>query len=377
MASNNPRPPTRGQTLLDIPWSDHNCRWTTTQRWQDYCSCEGKKRNTWANTSWSPGYPKVSSASKINCIFAWTLWWVKTLVSSCTIYLKYSPANYKGSKSIGAPLGHEAPTALWTKLSSDIFTFDKKNYLLIIDYMSHIPVICMLQSMTATHVTEHMKAIFSEYGIPKSIVTDNGPCYSSEYFKKMMKKMAIHQITTSPHHHQSNGLAEGYVKIIKSLLQKAKETGDDPHAVTLIYHSTPLSDTLPSPFEMIHGQKPISDLSQIQYNSTITSNTFHTKDKQQENVDENILPIGTKVVCITSPGKNWHSATVEEYLGYCSFKIKADYGATYVRTRLHLKPYKPCTQLTPKQQATQEQPALPMMHWVLTSGRKVPTCMDL
>ena len=64
-----------------------------------------------------------------------------------------------------------------------------------------------------------------------------------KYFKEMMKKMGIHHITTSPHHHQSNGLAEGYVRIIKSLLQKAKETGDDPHAVTLIYHSTPLSDT--------------------------------------------------------------------------------------------------------------------------------------
>ena len=113
--------------------------------------------------------------------------------------------------------------------------------------------------MTAAHVTEHMKAIFSEYGVATSIVTDNDPCYSSEYFKEMMKKMGIHHITTSPHHHQSNGLAEGYVRIIKSILQKTKETGDDPHAVTLIYHNTPMSDTLPSPFQMLHGQKPISD----------------------------------------------------------------------------------------------------------------------
>ena len=169
--------------------------------------------------------------------------------------------------------------------------------------MSHFPVIHMLQSMTATHVAGHMKAIFREYGVPKSIVTDNGPCYNSEYFKEMMKKMGIHHITISPHHHQSNGLAEGYMRIIKSLLQKAKETGDDSHAVTLIYHSTPLSDTLPPAFEMLHGQKPISDLPQIQYNSTSTPNTLCTKDKHQEKTDENILPIGTKVMYITPPGK--------------------------------------------------------------------------
>ena len=189
-------------------------------------------------------------------------WLISKRIIYNTICLKYSPANHKHSKSIGASLGHDVPTTPWTKLASDIFTLGNKNYLLIIDYMSHFPVICMLQSMTATHVTEHMKAIFSEYGVPKSIVTDNGPCYSHEYFKEMMKKMGIHHITTSPHHHQSNGLAEGYMRIIKSLLQK--ETGDDPHAVIFIYHSTPLSDTLPSPFEMLHGQKPISDLPQIQ-----------------------------------------------------------------------------------------------------------------
>ena len=243
--------------------------------------------------------------------------------------------------------------------------------------MSHFPVICILQSMTATHGTEHIKVIFSEYGVPKSTVTDNGPCYSSKYFKVMMKKMGIHHINTSPHHHQSNGLAEGYVRIIKSLLQKAKETGDDPHPVTLIYCSTSLSCTLPSPFEMLHGWKPNSDLPQIQYNSTITPDTLCMKDKHQEKGDENILPIGTKVMYITPPSKTWHPATVEEYLGYSSYKIKADNCATYVRTRLHLKPYKPCTQPTPKQQATQEHPALPMMSWVSTRARKAPTHMDL
>ena len=71
------------------------------------------------------------------------------------------------------------------------------------------------------------------------------------------------------------------------------------------------------------------------------------KDKHQEKADENILPTGTKVMCITPPGKTWHPTTVKEYLGYHLYKIKADNGATYVRTRLHLKPYKPYTQPTP------------------------------
>ena len=111
-------------------------------------------------------------------------------------------------------------------------------------------------------VDEHMKAIFSELGVPKTLVSDNGPCYTGDQFKKTMSHLGIMPITTSPHHHQSNGLAEGYVKIIKNLLSKAKETGQDYHDVISVYRSKPLRNDLPSPFELLHGRKQLTDLLQ-------------------------------------------------------------------------------------------------------------------
>ena len=84
--------------------------------------------------------------------------------------------------------------------------------------MSRFPVIRQLTSMTAKVVTEHLKAIFSELGVPDVLVSDNGPCYTGEYFKAAMSRLGITHITTSPHHHQSNGLAEGYVRIVKKPL---------------------------------------------------------------------------------------------------------------------------------------------------------------
>ena len=91
--------------------------------------------------------------------------------------------------------------------------------------MSRFPVIRCLSNMTVKMVAEHMKAIFSELGVPKTLVSDSRPCYTGDQFKKTMSYLGITHITTSPHHHQSNGLTEGYVKIIKNLLSKAKETG--------------------------------------------------------------------------------------------------------------------------------------------------------
>ena len=67
-----------------------------------------------------------------------------------------------------------------------------------------------------------MKAIFSALGVPKTLVSENRPCYTGDQFKETMSHLGITHITTSPHHHQFNELVEGYVKIIKNLLSKAK-----------------------------------------------------------------------------------------------------------------------------------------------------------
>ena len=96
---------------------------------------------------------------------------LKELVTNCAICLKYSAANRKDSKQIGPGLGQEVPTKPWVKLATDIFTFDSHNYLLVVDYMSRFPIIHQLTSMTAKVVTEHLKAIFSELGVPDVLVS--------------------------------------------------------------------------------------------------------------------------------------------------------------------------------------------------------------
>ena len=116
--------------------------------------------------------------------------------------------NRKDSKQIGPGLGQEVPTKPWVKIATDIFMFYNHNYLLVVNYISHFPIIHQLTSMTAKVVTEHLNVIFSEFGVPDVLVSDNGPCYIGEYFKAAMSKRGITHITTS---HQSNGLAEGYV----------------------------------------------------------------------------------------------------------------------------------------------------------------------
>ena len=39
-----------------------------------------------------------------------------------------------------------------------------------------------------------MKAIFSEFGTPHSIVSDNGPCYAAQYFADAMAEWGVNHI---------------------------------------------------------------------------------------------------------------------------------------------------------------------------------------
>ena len=76
--------------------------------------------------------------------------------------------------------------------------------------------------MSAQHVAKHFKSIFSEYGWPDTLVSDNGPCYVAKTFTNLMKEYAVNHITSSPHYPQSNGLAEKFVQIVKISFTKQK-----------------------------------------------------------------------------------------------------------------------------------------------------------
>ena len=60
------------------------------------------------------------------------------------------------------------------KVGCDLMEFDNKNYLVTVDYFSTFFEIDRLEQATTKHVTKKRKAHFARYGIPETVVTDNG-----------------------------------------------------------------------------------------------------------------------------------------------------------------------------------------------------------
>ena len=230
---------------------------------------------------------------------------IEDMVQNCETCLKFSANNHK-PKPENTPR-HEVPAIPWTKLATDISTFDNENYLLVVDYTSKFPIICKLPSITARVVMEIIKSIISEEGHPATIVSDNGPCYASEYFKQEMQKNGIQHITTSPHYPQSNGFVEVYVKICKGILQKAKDAGEDPHLAMMVYCNTPLGPNQKSPIKILHGKKACSDLPManvaLQAKHLVEETLISAQN--QHKADENQLIEGQTAMYKTLPEKIW------------------------------------------------------------------------
>ena len=138
----------------------------------------------------------------------------------------------------------------WSKPARDIFHFEVPSYLLIVDYTSRFPIVYKLTSMTGVHIANQFKQVLSEYGWSDTLISDNGPCYTSQAFTSVMQAFSINYITSSLHYPQSNGLEEKYLQIVKYLLNKAKEKGKDFYNCLMVCYNTPLTGSLQSPVQI-------------------------------------------------------------------------------------------------------------------------------
>ena len=270
-----------------------------------------------------------------------TVYWLgingqlEKLVLNCELCLKYSKA--KDKQPANMSLGQEVPIYPWMKVTTDIFHFENDSYLLIIDYTNRFPVVHKLISTTVQQVASQMKLIFSEYGWPETIVSDNGPCYSAETFTKLMIDYSVNHITSSPHYPQFNGLAEKYVQIVKK-----KEEGTDLYKSLMIYRNTPFSNKLQLPMQILQSRttRPQLSMSNAARAQQGLGSEQLRVNSRNEQLPTHVYHIGQSVMCLNPVNRKWYPAI---FTSLCqeprSYKIRADDGITYRKIQNHLKLY--------------------------------------
>ena len=245
---------------------------------------------------------------------------------------------------------HDIPTKPWSILGVDIFDLHSEQWLIIADYYSKFPVLRKLpQPAPCSTVVQLMKSVFSEYGIPDRVVSDNGPHFSGSAFKEFSNDWQFQHVTSSPRRPQGNGFVERQIQTVKQTLNKAKLSGTDPLLAMVYLRSTPISSNVPSPAFLLMGRKIRSDLlckiSNSQSNADdILDALEKRKQSQKLNYDKGALksdlpPLysGQQIRVQDPTSKRWEPAVVNAKTHDTrSYIVKDKNGKLIRRNRQHI-----------------------------------------
>jgi len=139
------------------------------------------------------------------------------------------------------------------KVGVDLFETGGQKWLVLVDRYSGYIWTKQMQSTTTRAVTNALSHWFCMFGRPKSVRTDGGPQFRSEFSKWCDDKNISHELA-SAYNPNSNGLAEAAVKTAKYLVEKCKETKQDFNEALLESRCTPRADGI-SPAEAMFGRR--------------------------------------------------------------------------------------------------------------------------
>ncbi|CAK1590029.1 unnamed protein product [Parnassius mnemosyne] len=188
------------------------------------------------------------------------VWWpgidedIEKLCRSCQVCLEVADA----------PPAHAIrswpwPDRPWSRLHIDFFgPIAGNTYLVLIDACTKWMEVIKMSSTNAKAVIKALREIWSRFGLPKQLVSDNGPPFTSLEFKQFLENNGIQHTFSAPYHPSSNGAAENAVKTCKKVVKKALSQNLDVDTALLrfllVYRNTEHCTTGESPAKLLQGR---------------------------------------------------------------------------------------------------------------------------
>lgn len=175
----------------------------------------------------------------------------------------------------------EIPDEPWSRVSADFCVpFPTGEYLsVVIDDYSRYPVVEILRSTSARSVIPLFDKIFSLFGIPEELKTDNGQPFQSFEFRQFAEQLGFKHHRITPLWPKANGKAERFMRILGKAIRtthiESKNWKQEMFTLLRNYRATPHSTTNLSPAESLLKRKmrtklPQEELEEIQIPNTPT-----------------------------------------------------------------------------------------------------------
>ncbi|XP_040164697.1 uncharacterized protein K02A2.6-like [Anopheles arabiensis] len=107
------------------------------------------------------------------------------------------------------PVDWPKTTGPWQRIHVDYAgPMEGEYYFLVVDSYSKWPEIIPTRQTTAQATVQMLRGLCARFGIPETVVSDNGTQFTSSEFRDFCMENGIHHVRTAPYHPQSNGQAE-------------------------------------------------------------------------------------------------------------------------------------------------------------------------
>lgn len=109
-----------------------------------------------------------------------SVWWpgvsknIKELIDNCRICCQTTKNHPE--PLIPTPM----PARPWQRIATDLMEFKKVQYLVVVDYYSRYIELSKLESTSSASIINHLKSIMARHGVPETLVSYNGPQFSSK-----------------------------------------------------------------------------------------------------------------------------------------------------------------------------------------------------
>jgi len=180
---------------------------------------------------------------------------------------------------------NELPEKAWETIAIDLMGSlpTGENLLVTTDYYSQYVEIAILKNISAKIIQNKLFEMFARYGLPKTIVCDNGRQFTDEGLKKWLSSHGVKVAHIAPYWPQANGEVERQnrtiLKRLKIAYAEKKNWRDELLTFLLMYRSTPHSVTGLSPAELLFNRKLRTKIPEINDSSEFVEAEIRERDK--------------------------------------------------------------------------------------------------
>lgn len=222
----------------------------------------------------------------------------------------------------------EFPSRPWERLHIDhAGPLNGNTYLLVVDSYSKWVEVERVKSTDAKTTCKVLRRLFATHGIPRVIVSDNGPGFASAELGEFLSRNGVKHTFSAPYHPSSNGQAERYVRTFKESLKALKDGDIETRLCRFLfrYRITPQTTTGQSPSELLFNRRLRSALSQLKPDLD-----SRVKGRQRSNMPSRstrVFEIGNEVLVTNfGEGGRWIHGIITGILGATNFTVQIDDG---------------------------------------------------